>query len=89
MGTIKITVTDAAGATRNQVTAPDDAPSIRIIGKLAQELKLPLNSPDGTPMSYKFHHVETTKQIGEGVTLKEAGVLDGHTLKLMPEIIAG
>ena len=89
MSQIDVTVTDAGGAMRKSVTVPDDAQAVKIIAALVDQLKLPLTSPDGTPMSYKFHHHESSRQIGDATTLAEAGVQSGHTLRLIPEIIAG
>jgi hypothetical protein len=89
MSQIDVTVTDAGGAMRKSVTVPDDAQAVKIIAALVDQLKLPLTSPDGTPMSYKFHHHETSRQIGDDVTLASVGVAAGHTLRLIPEIIAG
>jgi hypothetical protein len=89
MSTLDIIVTDAAGSKRNSVQIPGNAPSARVMGALVSSLKLPLNDANGTPMSYKFHHLETGKQINESSTLIDAGVANGHTLRLMPQIIAG
>lgn len=89
MSQIDVTVTDAGGAMQKSVTVPDDAQSVKIIAALVDQLKLPITSPDGTPMSYKFHHVETSRQIGDDNTLASVGVQHGDTLRLIPEIIAG
>ncbi|CAB4573036.1 unannotated protein [freshwater metagenome] len=89
MAEIDITVKDVGGSQRQDVTVPDDEPSVRIIAAIVDELNLPLNSPDGTPMSYKFHHEETGRQIRDEVTLSDAGVSDGDNLRLIPEIVAG
>ena len=89
MSSIDITVTDAGGSVRKSVTVPNNAAAIKIIAALVDQLNLPLTSPDGTPMSYKFRHHELSSQISDSTTLAEAGVLNGHTLTLMPEIIAG
>jgi hypothetical protein len=40
-------------------------------------------------MSYKFHHIEGNRQLSDTTTLLDAGVQEGHTLRLIPEIIAG
>ena len=37
----------------------------------------------------QFHHHESSRQIGDATTLADAGVQNGHTLRLIPEIIAG
>jgi len=89
MSSLDITVTDAGGAVTNSVTVPSGAAAVKIIAALVDQLKLPLTSPDGTPMSYKFHHHESSRQIGDATTLADAGVENGHTLRLIPEIIAG
>lgn len=89
MSQIDVTVTDAGGAMSKSVTVPDDAQVVKIIAALVDQLKLPITSPDGTPMSYKFHHVESKRQIGDDTTLSAVGVSTGHTLRLIPEIIAG
>ena len=89
MAEIQIFVTDATGARRNEVAVPDDAPSGRIIAKLVEVLDLPLVAPDGQPMSYKFHHLETSRQLRDDQSLAESGVVSGNTLRLVPEITAG
>ena len=89
MTDINIAVTDATGARRNEVTVPDDAPSARIIAKLVEVLNLPLVAPDGQPMSYKFHHVQSSSQIRDDQSLAQAGVASNDTLRLVPEITAG
>jgi hypothetical protein len=89
MSSLNITVTDAGGAVRNSVSVPGGAPSVRIIAALVDQLHLPLVSPDGTPMSYKFHHIEGNSQLSDTATLLDSGVKEGDTLRLIPEIIAG
>ena len=89
MSSLDITVTDAGGAVRNSVTVPGTAASVKIIAALVQQLNLPLLSPDGTPMSYKFHHLESSRQLSDNASLLDAGVKNGDTLRLIPEIIAG
>lgn len=89
MAEISIVVTDATGARRNDVTVPDDAPTVRIIAKLVEVLNLPLVAPDGQPMSYKFHHTQSARQLRDEQSLHDAGVGAGDTLRLVPEITAG
>jgi uncharacterized ubiquitin-like protein YukD len=89
MSKINITVTDAAQSQRHSVSVPDDAPVVRIIAALIKELKMPLTSPDGTAMSYKFLHKESAKQLNDSTTLAQSSVTEGDTLSLIPEIIAG
>jgi hypothetical protein len=73
----------------SDVTVPSDAPALKIIAALVNQLNLPVNSPDNTPMSYKFHHEETGRQIKDDMTLSQAGVSTGDSLRLVPEIVAG
>jgi hypothetical protein len=89
MSKINITVTDAAQSQRHSVSVPDDAPVVRIIAVLIKELKMPLTSPDGMAMSYKFSHKETSRQLNDSATLAQSSVKEGDTLSLIPEIIAG
>ncbi len=89
MATISVTVTDATGSRRDQVDMPDDQPIIRILAALVQKLGLPLAGPDGQPMSYRFHHVESQSQLRDNDTFSAAGVKKGDTLRLVPEITAG
>jgi hypothetical protein len=89
MAAITLKVTDATGARVNDVEVPDDQPNIRIMAALVQRLKLPLVGPDQQPMSYRFHHVESQSQLRDNDTLGASGVVEGDTLRLVPEIVAG
>ncbi len=89
MGKVKVTIMDATGSKSQEASLPDDAPVRRIIAKLVQMMSLPTTGPDGQPMSYKFHHKASGKQIVDEQTLADAGVADGDVLRLQPEITAG
>lgn len=89
MADIEIVITDATGARSDDVVVPNDAPSARIIAKLVEVLSLPLTAPDGQPMSYKFHHMQSSRQVRDEQSLADAGVSAGDTLRLVPEITAG
>lgn len=89
MGKVTVTVVDTTGNKEQQASLPDDAPVRRIIAKLVQMMSLPAVGPDGQPMSYKFHHKASGKQLSDEQTLAEAGVADGDLLRLQPEITAG
>ena len=86
---IDVIVTDATGARKNEVQVPNDAACARIIARLVEVLNLPLIAPDGQPMSYKFHHLESSRQLRDDMTLEQSGVTPGATLRLVPEITAG
>jgi uncharacterized ubiquitin-like protein YukD len=89
MANIEIVVTDAVGARTNKVELPDDVSVGRVIAKLITPLSLPLTAPDGQPMAYKFHHVESGRQLVDNSTLAQSGISNGDTLRLVPEIVAG
>ena len=89
MGKVNVTIVDATSNRQRQATLPDDAPVRRIIAKLVELMKLPTTGPDGQPLSYKFHHKQSGRQLKDDETLAQAGVKDGDTLRLQPEITAG
>lgn len=89
MSDLNIVITDATGARRQEATVPNNVASVRIIAKLVELLNLPMTAPDGQPMSYKFHHLQSSKQLLDGQSLAEAGVNEHDTLRLVPEITAG
>ena len=89
MGKVNVTIVDVTGNKEQQADIPDDAPVRRIISKLVQMMNLPATSPDGQPMSYKFHHKASGKQLADDQTLADAGVKEGDVLRLQPEITAG
>jgi hypothetical protein len=84
-----ITVIDATGSKSEEATVPGSAPAGRILAKLIELMDLPVVGPDGQPLAYRFHHKRTGRHIDDNETLEAAGVTDGDTLRLVPEIIAG
>lgn len=89
MGAITVQVWDATGNKRQEVELPDDAPVNRIIAVLLDKMSLPQNGPDGQPLSYKFHHKASGKQLLDEQCLRDVGAKDGDVLRLQPEITAG
>lgn len=89
MAKVNVTIIDATGNKEQQAALPDDAPVRRIIAKLVQMMSLPATGPDGQPMSYKFIHKASGKQLTDDQTLSQANVNDGDVLRLQPEITAG
>jgi len=89
MKKVDVIIMDATGNKEQKATVPADVPINRIIGRLVEMMKLPTTAPNGEPMSYKFHHKASGKQLREEQTLEEAGVQDGDVLRLQPEITAG
>ncbi len=84
-----ITVIDATGSKTEDATVPGNAPAGRIMAKLVELMELPSVGPDGQPLSYKFHHKKSGRQVGDHETLEAAGVADGDVLRLVAEITAG
>lgn len=89
MGMMNVEIWDSTGNKRQQAELPDDAPVDKIMVVLIERLSLPRNGPDGAPMSYKFHHKATGRQLLDEDTLSAAGVANGDVLRLVPEITAG
>lgn len=89
MGLVKVQVWDATATKRQDVEMPDDAPVNRILAVLLEKMNFPQYAPDGQPLSYKFHHRTSGKQLLDTQTLREVGVRDGDVLRLQPEITAG
>jgi hypothetical protein len=89
MANIKVVISDATGIRNQDATVPDDAQSIRLIARLIELMDLPVTGPDGQPLSYKFHHRASGRQLRDTETLSEAGVNEGDTLRLVAEITAG
>jgi len=89
MSKISVVIVDATGNKEQRVGLPDDIKIGIIMVKLIEKIKLPIIGPDGNPISYKFIHKVTGRQLLETQTLTEAGIKDGEVLRLQPEITAG
>jgi hypothetical protein len=89
MGMLVVQVWDATGNKRQEVEMPDDAPVNRLLAVLLDEMRFPQYAPDGQPLSYKFHHRQSGKQLLDTQCLKDVGVQAGDVLRLQPEITAG
>lgn len=89
MANITVQIWDATGNKRQEVELPDNAPVNRIIAVLLDKMNLPKNGPDGQPLSYKFHHKASGKQLQDTQCLADVGVRQGDVIRLQPEITAG
>jgi hypothetical protein len=89
MADLRIEVWDATGNKHVQVEVPGDVTVDRALMVLADKLHLPRHSPDGQPMSYKFHHRRLGRQLLDDKTLAEQDVQTGDVLRIQPEITAG
>jgi hypothetical protein len=86
---VDIVVVDATGNKTEEASVPPTVASGRIIARLVELMELPAAGPDGQPLSYKFHHKQSGRQIADDETLEDVGVNDGDVLRLVPEITAG
>jgi hypothetical protein len=84
-----LTIVDATGNKTEEVSVPEDVAAGRIVGKLVELLQLPSVGPDAQPLSYKFHHKQSGRQINDNESLLDAGVRDDDVLRLVAEITAG
>lgn len=89
MAKVNVVIVDATGNKEQKVGLPDDIKCGIIMVKLVEKIKLPSVGPDGNPISYKFIHKVTGRQLLEAQTLAEAGIKDGDVLRLQAEITAG
>jgi hypothetical protein len=89
MGKVSVVIVDATGNKEQRVGLPDDVKIGIIMVKLIEKIKLPSVGPDGNPISYKFIHKVSGKQLLEAQTLAEANIKDGDVLRVQPEITAG
>ena len=89
MGMLTVQVWDATGNKRQDVELPDDAPMNRVLAVLLEKMNFPQYAPDGQPLSYKFHHRASGKQLLDDQCLLDVGATSGDVLRLQPEITAG
>jgi hypothetical protein len=86
---VDVTVVDATGNKTEEVAVSEDVAVGRIVGRLVELLELPTSGPDGQPLSYKFHHKQSGRQLDDNETLADAGVDEDDVLRLVAEITAG
>lgn len=86
---IKVTFLDQTGAKSVQAVISEKVQVKKIIPNIITQMKLPVTSPDGTPMGYSLDHKEGGRRLLEHQTLVEAGVKDNDHLIVYPEIVAG
>lgn len=89
MAALQLRIWDITGSRSQAVEVPDDVVIARLLLLIVERMNLPLNSPDGQLMSYKFHHKQSGRQLLDNQTLADAGVHTGDDLRLQPEITAG
>ena len=80
---VKVTVTDQAGGKTVTAELPANAPMNRLVPALVTKMQLPTN------VQYGIQHKQSGKQLGPNDTLNGAGVKEGDTLRLLPNVTAG
>ena len=86
---LNVNVVDVTGSRQQPASLPDDQPVHLVIARLVEAMALPSTGPDGAPLSYRFHHKASGRQLSDRETLSQAGVRAEDVLRLQPEIIAG
>ncbi len=71
MAKINVIIVDATGNKEQKVGLPDDIKIGVIMVKLVEKVKLPSIGPDGNPISYKFIHKVSGRQLLETQTLAD------------------
>jgi uncharacterized ubiquitin-like protein YukD len=84
---IEIILEDHTGNTSKIAKMSDTASIQKLIPALITALELPITDPAGHPVRYNLWH--NGHQLKEDETLVSAGVLDGDTLTIVPEITRG
>lgn len=84
-----VEIWDATGNKKVSASLPAHEPVNRIMVVLVEKMNLPMCSPDGQLMSYKFNHKASGRQLLDEETLSAAGVQPNDILRIQPEITAG
>jgi hypothetical protein len=85
----QVTFLDQTGSKSVKAVIAFSVPVSRILPNIITKMSLPMNSPDGQPMSYALDHKEGGRRLLESQTLPEAGVQNGDHLIVYPEVVAG
>jgi hypothetical protein len=80
---LKVTVTDQAGGKTVTAELPADAAMSRLIPALVTKMSLPGN------VQYQIQHKQSGKNLLATDTLNTAGVKEGDTLRIFPNVTAG
>ncbi len=80
---VRVTVVDSAGGKTVTAELPATAPISRLLPALVTKMNLPSN------ITYGMQHWESGKQLTSSDTLSSAGVKEGNTLRLVPNVSAG
>lgn len=80
---VTVILTDASGSKKVNGKIPTGVPMSQLVSALVTRMELPSGQP------YAISHKQTGKELGDSETLLSAGVKDGDTLILTPNVAAG
>jgi proteasome lid subunit RPN8/RPN11 len=78
---------DHTGNTSRQAKMSETATVARLIPAIVTQMELPITDPSGRPVAYHLSY--NNRQLVDDDTLTTAGVQDGGTLTIVPEMTAG
>jgi proteasome lid subunit RPN8/RPN11/uncharacterized ubiquitin-like protein YukD len=84
---LNIHLEDHTGNTTKQAKLSDSATVARLIPALVTALELPITDPSGRPVVYRLSH--NSRQLQDDESLVAAGVQNGDTITIVPEMTAG
>jgi len=84
---IRVFIEDHTGNKRREARIAADAPVRELVPALITAMQLPATDPSGRPITY--HLAFADRQLQGDETLAGAGVVDGATITLVPEMTAG
>jgi hypothetical protein len=86
---ILVTFLDQTGAKSVKAKIANHVIVKKIIPSIITKMNLPVQTPDGQPLSYSLDFKEGGRRLREDETLPAAGVKEGNHLIVYPEIVAG
>lgn len=84
---LKVQLEDHTGNTSRQAKMSDTAPVARLIPAIVTSMELPNTDPSGNPVTYHLSY--NNRQLVDDETLASAGVEEGGTITIVPEMTAG
>ena len=82
-GKIQVRISDQAGGKIVNARLPANAAVSQLLPALVTKLQMPSNTP------YYLAHKESGRRLADGDTLASAGIQEGHTIRLVPDVTAG
>lgn len=86
---VLVTFLDQTGAKSVKAKIANHVIVKKIIPSIITKMNLPVQTPDGQPLSYSLDFKEGGRRLREDETLPQAGVKEGNHLIVYPEIVAG